>query len=68
MRGKLKWYNVVKGYGFVVADGKEYFFHHTDVVDPDAKARFQKSPGLDVEFDEVAAERGPKAAGVRVSA
>jgi len=33
-RGKVKWYDQEKNYGFIEADtGKEYFVHKSDVID-----------------------------------
>ena len=32
MEGKVKWYNVQKGYGFIAGDdGKDYFMHSSQV-------------------------------------
>lgn len=30
--GKVKWFNQDKGYGFIVSDGRDYFFHFRDVT------------------------------------
>lgn len=32
MRGKVKWFNAQKGYGFIVGDdGLEYFAHYSNI-------------------------------------
>lgn len=31
MKGKVKFFNVEKGYGFIMANNEEYFFHVTNV-------------------------------------
>lgn len=33
MNGTVKWFNNKKGYGFIIGeDSKEYFFHHTGLL------------------------------------
>lgn len=33
MKGTIKWFDVRKGYGFVIgSDGKEVFIHHSDII------------------------------------
>lgn len=33
--GKVKWYNEIKGFGFIEsADGKEFFVHRTGLLSP----------------------------------
>lgn len=34
MEGKVKFFNTMKGFGFIIADdGKEYFVHYSSLVD-----------------------------------
>ena len=61
MKGKVKFFNVTKGFGFIKAeDGKEYFFHESDLNGGTA------DEGDSVEFEIEKADRGPKAVKVKV--
>jgi len=31
VKGKLKWFSSVKGYGFITLDGSDYFVHHSEL-------------------------------------
>ena len=60
MKGKVKWFNRTKGYGFIEGeDGKDYFVHHTSL-----KNLSYLNDGQDVEFDTVETERGMQAQNV----
>ena len=32
MKGKVKWFNNDKGFGFIESDGKDYFAHFNQIV------------------------------------
>jgi CspA family cold shock protein len=32
MTGIIKWYSAIRGYGFIICDGEEYYFHRTGIV------------------------------------
>jgi len=60
VKGKVKFFRKQKGFGFIVADGKDYFFHATALInlyDP-------KDDDL-VTFDVSQTERGLKAINVQ---
>ena len=50
MKGKVKWFNEIKGFGFIVnnEDQKEYFFHFTEIQKPGFKIM---SDGQAVDFE-----------------
>jgi CspA family cold shock protein len=53
--GKVKFFNIAKGYGFVACtDGKEYFFHFTGLLD-----KVEKDDHVTFEIEE--GNRGLKA-------
>lgn len=70
MKGKVKWYNRVKGYGFIESDegGADVFFHWTGLRDEKAKVEHQlaDTPGTPVEFEEGQGAKGRVAAWVKI--
>lgn len=58
MQGKVKWYNTVKGFGFIHTDeGKDVFVHRTGIKD----ARFGLETDQAVQFEIKESDRGPVA-------
>ncbi|MCR4336671.1 MAG: cold shock domain-containing protein [Candidatus Omnitrophica bacterium] len=58
VKGKVKWFNNQKGYGFIVADGdhgKDVFVHYSEVQGEGYKTL---TAGDDVELDVVDGEKG----------
>ena len=60
MKGKVKFFNEQKGFGFIAAeDGKEYFVHKSEIREGVALNQSDS-----VTFDLVEGDRGKKAANV----
>jgi len=63
MRGKVKWYNHVKGYGFIQSeDNTDVFVHRTGLVN----SYYGLSEGQTVDFDTKQGEKGLIAINVKV--
>jgi CspA family cold shock protein len=63
MNGKVKFFNDMKGFGFIAGeDGKEYFCHISAMA-PGLKL----SEGSSVTFDIVQGDKGPKAGNVKLA-
>jgi CspA family cold shock protein len=63
-KGKVKWFNAAKGYGFITADGqdKDIFVHHTSIK---ADGFRTLNEGEAVEFELVQGPKGFKAENVQ---
>jgi CspA family cold shock protein len=62
MKGTIKWYNPMKGFGFIQGeDGKDVFVHSTAL--PFGK---DVNPDDPVEYTVEESERGPKATNVKM--
>ncbi len=62
MKGKVKWFNAEKGYGFIVSEeGKDVFVHFSAIV---AEGYKSLNEGDDVSFDVEEGERGQLAKNV----
>jgi CspA family cold shock protein len=60
-KGKVKWFNRERRYGFITQeDGKEIFFHQNEVVN-----KMVLEEGQEVEFEVARGPKGPYAVSVR---
>ena len=61
MKGKIKWYNSRKGYGFIEGEDKKDIFVHRDSI-PDGTVL---NEGDQVEYEVEDSDRGPKATNIK---
>ena len=64
MKGKVKWFNPKKGYGFITSEDGEDIFVHQSAIKMDG-FRYLK-PKQDVEFETEASDKGTVAVNVTV--
>ncbi|MEC9488271.1 MAG: cold shock domain-containing protein [Halanaerobium sp.] len=61
-RGRVKWFDAKKGYGFIEREeGDDVFVHFSAITDEGFKTLDE---GQEVEFEVVEGDRGPQAANV----
>jgi len=62
-RGKVKWFNDAKGYGFIQPDegGKDLFVHHSNIAGDGFKSLTE---GAKVEYESREGQKGPEAINV----
>ena len=63
MKGKVKWFNDQKGYGFITPDDgtADVFVHHTAIQTDGFRSLSENQA---VEFEILQSDKGPKAANV----
>lgn len=66
MRGKCKWFNKDKGYGFISVEntGDDAFVHYSEIQDPPHGFKVLRE-GQEVEFELEQTQRGLQAKNVR---
>lgn len=61
MKGKIKWYNARKGFGFIIGeDGKDIFVHQTAIP---SGTYLNEEDQVEYEIEE--SDKGPKAKNVK---
>ena len=63
MKGKVKWFNAEKGFGFITADNGKDVFAHFSQIQKDGYKSLQE--GEAVEFDITEGQKGPQASNIR---
>lgn len=62
MRGRVKWFDAQKGYGFIEREGEEDVFVHYSAIQQEGYKTLDD--GEEVEFEVIQGDRGPQAANV----
>ena len=61
VKGTIKWYNGMKGFGFIEVDGEKDVFVHRSAIPEGVRL----DEGDEVEFDMEDSEKGPQAANLK---
>lgn len=56
LNGQVKWFNDQKGYGFIAAQGKDYFVHYKEIQATGFKSLKE---GDKVQFESDSSPKGP---------
>ncbi|CDZ78178.1 Cold shock-like protein CspC [Legionella massiliensis] len=64
IRGKVKWFNESKGFGFIESNGKDYFVHFSAIQGNGFKTLAE---GATVLFKAAQGQKGPQAEEVEVA-
>jgi cold shock protein len=62
LKGKVKWFNAEKGYGFIKVEGGEDVFVHFSAIQAEGFKTLEE--GQEVEFEIIQGNRGPQAVNV----
>ncbi len=62
-KGKVKWFNSEKGFGFIEREGGRDVFVHFSAISMEGYKTLEE--GMEVEFDVVEGAKGPQAANVQ---
>jgi len=66
LRGRIKWFSLEKGYGFIVQeDGSELFLHRSGVSSGENSTLPPLADGQEVLYEVMDSSKGPQAVGVR---
>lgn len=66
LHGRVKWFDLTKGYGFIVEDsGKEIFFHRSDVPPNEDGSLPALEDGQEVLYEAAESPKGPHAVDVK---
>ncbi|HBT51767.1 cold-shock protein [Petrotoga mexicana DSM 14811] len=63
MKGKVKWFDSKKGYGFITGEDGNDVFVHFSAVQMDGYRKLEEDE--EVEFEVVEGDKGPQASNVR---
>ena len=64
-RGKVKWFDAKKGYGFIVGEEGEDIFVHYSAIATEGSFKTLED-GADVEYEIIEDDKGQKASDVKV--
>lgn len=63
MKGRVKWFDSKKGYGFITGEDGNDVFVHFSAIDMDGYKKLEEDE--EVEFEVVQGDKGPQASKVR---
>ena len=65
-KGKVKWFDFRKGYGYVTDEnGTDFFIHHSGITEGRHFTGFKE--GDEIEFEVVQGQKGPQASNAKIA-